>query len=377
MDASSATNLIINYLPQTLTDEEFRSIFINIGPLKSSKIIRDRGTGYSYGFGFVEYQSVEDAQTAISSLNGLQLQNKRIKVAAARVGDNNKGANLYVRNIPRLMTSEAFEMMFSKYGTVVNSRILQEKTTGQSKGVGFVLFETKDMADTAIGHLHGQFPEGFSGNAEVLNITYADDNKGKAKQPSVGAVSGAHGDYAQNFPKYSASNMNMGGNQNFSPRGEMSGFYAERFNEGGSSYYDEYEGNNHFSPMRNNPRQGYGPIVRQNLNSNRYNPMFSRSTSAGPGESAQFQSSNVENEGFILFVYNIGPSANESELWNLFSPYGPVLKVNIIKDQSTKQGKGYGFVTMGAYHDCVAAIDSLNGSPYGKKNLQVSFKNNK
>jgi len=64
--------------------------------------MRDFRTGYSYGFGFVNYQKADDAIRAIQTLNGLQIQNKRIKVSYARPpGEDRKETNLYVTNLPR------------------------------------------------------------------------------------------------------------------------------------------------------------------------------------------------------------------------------------------------------------------------------------
>ena len=85
------TNLIVNYLPQQFTDKEFHELFSKPGQLTASKIIRDRATGYSYGFGFVDYETEEDAANAISMLNGYKIQHKIIKVSYSRMGDNVKG----------------------------------------------------------------------------------------------------------------------------------------------------------------------------------------------------------------------------------------------------------------------------------------------
>lgn len=97
----SKTNLIVNYLPQQMTQEEIRSLFSSIGEVESCKLIRDKVTGkfglnlykctlklrfitgQSLGYGFVNYQRVEDASKAINTLNGLRLQNKQIKVRLA------------------------------------------------------------------------------------------------------------------------------------------------------------------------------------------------------------------------------------------------------------------------------------------------------
>jgi len=84
---------------------------------------------------------------------------------------------------------------------------------------------------------------------------------------------------------------------------------------------------------------------------------------------------NTSDKGYVLFVYNIGTDTDEYALFQLFSPYGAVQRVNVIRDFQKKQGKGYGFVTMVNYDEAVWAIQNLNGYALGgTKPLQVSFK---
>ncbi|EEC17759.1 RNA-binding protein precursor, putative [Ixodes scapularis] len=148
---NSQTNLIINYLPQTLTDEEFRSLFTSIGPIKSSKIVRHKATGYSYGFGFVDYQSIEDAARAVGTLNGLQLQNKKIKVAYARPGGETiKHANLYIRGIPKHYPPEQAEKLFADFGRLIQFRVLKDDSGSGNKGYGSVT-KVNIIRDTSTG----------------------------------------------------------------------------------------------------------------------------------------------------------------------------------------------------------------------------------
>jgi len=66
MDEDNKTNLIVNYLPQTMTQEEIRSLFSSIGEVESCKLIRDKVTvGQSLGYGFVNYHRADDATKAI------------------------------------------------------------------------------------------------------------------------------------------------------------------------------------------------------------------------------------------------------------------------------------------------------------------------
>ncbi|KAI4903213.1 hypothetical protein NFI96_032391, partial [Prochilodus magdalenae] len=76
----SKTNLIVNYLPQNMTQEELKSLFGSIGEIESCKLVRDKITGQSLGYGFVNYVDPKDAEKAINTLNGLRLQTKTIKV---------------------------------------------------------------------------------------------------------------------------------------------------------------------------------------------------------------------------------------------------------------------------------------------------------
>ena len=64
--------LIVNYLPQSLTDEQLCTLFSKIGPVVSAKIIRDLNTNYSYGYGFVEMACFEDAEEAVKQLKGMK-----------------------------------------------------------------------------------------------------------------------------------------------------------------------------------------------------------------------------------------------------------------------------------------------------------------
>jgi RNA recognition motif-containing protein len=76
-----ASNLIVNYLPQTMTEIELRTLFEKIDYVERCKLITNRWNNQSLCYGFVKYAKVESADLAIKSLNGLKLENKIIKVS--------------------------------------------------------------------------------------------------------------------------------------------------------------------------------------------------------------------------------------------------------------------------------------------------------
>jgi RNA recognition motif-containing protein len=80
----SNTNLIVNYLPPTLTADELRMLFESYGDLESCKLCYHKITGQNLCYGFVNFLDKNDAKKAVNDLNGLKIQNKVIKVSFAR-----------------------------------------------------------------------------------------------------------------------------------------------------------------------------------------------------------------------------------------------------------------------------------------------------
>jgi cold-inducible RNA-binding protein len=79
-----ATRLFVGSLPYSTTDDELSKLFAQIGEVASAKVIFDRDTNRSKGFGFVEMNSDEDAKEAIKQLDGSELDGRKIVVNEAR-----------------------------------------------------------------------------------------------------------------------------------------------------------------------------------------------------------------------------------------------------------------------------------------------------
>ncbi|MGA1823585.1 MAG: RNA recognition motif domain-containing protein [bacterium] len=77
-------NIYIGNLSHDVTDEDLREAFESFGRVTSAKIIKDKFSGDSRGFGFVEMSDKSEAQNALNSLNGKELKGRQIKVNEAR-----------------------------------------------------------------------------------------------------------------------------------------------------------------------------------------------------------------------------------------------------------------------------------------------------
>ncbi|HEY1872458.1 MAG TPA: RNA-binding protein [Chitinophagaceae bacterium] len=77
-------NLYVSNLDYSIQDDGLKKMFANYGTVGSAKVILDRTTGKSRGFGFVEMPDKDEATKAISALDGSMSDGKQIKVSEAR-----------------------------------------------------------------------------------------------------------------------------------------------------------------------------------------------------------------------------------------------------------------------------------------------------
>ena len=80
--------LYVGGLPYSVTEGRLRELFSAHGTVESANVISDKFTGQSRGFGFVEMSSGSEAQSAISGLNGTQLDGRTLTVNEAKPRTN-------------------------------------------------------------------------------------------------------------------------------------------------------------------------------------------------------------------------------------------------------------------------------------------------
>ncbi|KAI6228664.1 ELAV-like protein 4 [Aphelenchoides fujianensis] len=399
----SKTNLIINYLPHSMSQDEVRSLFTSMGAIESCKLVRDKVTGQSLGYAFVNYCRAEDAARAQQSLNGLRLQNKQIKVSLARPSHETiKGANLYVSGLPKTMTQPEMEKLFTPFGNIITSRILSDNMTGLSKGVGFVRFDRKNEAENAIEKLNGTTPPGF---VEPLQVKFA-NNPASTSHKAMLQMAQAASALMPLTVLQAANALTPAARRNPAAAGAATGV------AGGPIHHQPQVGRFRYSPITPATLAAAAPVVPSALAAGGLvggmpadllttSALLQMQINAGAQTAAAQQqlaalqqaaaasatsavlpaaagaaapSGSPPAEGYCIFVYNLAPETEESSMWRLFGPFGAVLSVKVIKDFTTNKCKGYGFVSMASYNDAAHAITALNGTQLGNRTLQVSFK---
>lgn len=157
---SGTANIFIKNLDSSIDNKGLHDTFAVFGTVLSCKVVVD-GNGQSKGYGFVQFDQEEAAANAISRLNGMLLNDRKVYVGLfVRQQERNqangspKFTNVYVKNLSETTTDEGLYHIFGKYG-FITSAVVMKDANGKSRCFGFVNFEDPDAAAAAVENLNG------------------------------------------------------------------------------------------------------------------------------------------------------------------------------------------------------------------------------
>jgi len=404
------TNLYVADLPAAASETEVRELFEQYGEVNNCKLVVNHDTGVSRGVAFVLFHHAHEAESAIQGLNGSYYPGSD-KPITVKIKDEPKSQNpdLYVANVPKAMDEDTLKAYFSAYGQVRTCKIVRDANTSASKGIAFVHFSKRKESDDAIAGLHDTRLPGSTQNLIVKPKEPKEDKNAAAAQAAAVGSDPHHamGGYMHDWSGYGYGYPPVAPEAGYtreemvtSPNGEVKRVIhhyvgvppPEMGANGGASAA---------GPKAPGEREnGGGPMRRVGTyGSNRYNPTSATRPEApapppppppygyppaAPGgyhPPGRFTLEDAKNQpAHQLFVYNLGPDADEAALYDLFAPFGAVTKVYPMRDKESNQCKGFGFVEMPSYDAAVLAISALNGMPFKKNNLKplkVDFKTQK
>ncbi|MFH4980042.1 hypothetical protein AB6A40_006751 [Gnathostoma spinigerum] len=158
---SGAGNIFIKNLDKSIDNKAIYDTFSMFGSILSCKVATD-DDGNSKGYGFVHFETEEAAQRAISKVNGMLLEGKKVFVGkfqprAARMREMGETArrftNVFIKNFAEDLDKESLEKLFSKFGTITSCAVMTD-SEGKSKGFGFVAFEKPEDAEKAVNEMN-------------------------------------------------------------------------------------------------------------------------------------------------------------------------------------------------------------------------------
>lgn len=157
---SGSGNIFIKNLDPSIDNKALHDTFSAFGNILSCKVAMDNDV--SKGYGFVHYETLEQAEAAIKAVNGMLLNDRQVFVGlhvsrkereSKLEQQRSKFTNIFVKNIDPSVDEAQFIEMFSAFGPVTSCRLSKDEND-VSKEFGFVNYENHEDAERAVAEMN-------------------------------------------------------------------------------------------------------------------------------------------------------------------------------------------------------------------------------
>ncbi|XP_006502391.1 CUGBP Elav-like family member 3 isoform X4 [Mus musculus] len=410
MKEPDAIKLFVGQIPRHLEEKDLKPIFEQFGRIFELTVIKDKYTGLHKGCAFLTYcarDSALKAQSALHEQKTLPGMNRPIQVKPADSESRGEDRKLFVGMLGKQQTDEDVRKMFEPFGTIDECTVLRGPD-GTSKGCAFVKFQTHAEAQAAINTLHSS--RTLPGASSSLVVKFADTEKerGLRRMQQVATQLGMFSPIALQFGAYSAYTQALMQQQAalvaahsayLSPMATMAAVQMQHMaaisangliatpitpSSGTStppaiaatpvSAIPAALGVNGYSPV---PTQPTGQPAPDALYPNGVHPYPAQSPAA-PVDPLQQAYAGMQHytgpDGCNIFIYHLPQEFTDSEILQMFVPFGHVISAKVFVDRATNQSKCFGFVSFDNPASAQAAIQAMNGFQIGMKRLKVQLK---
>ncbi|KAG2228312.1 hypothetical protein INT45_011104 [Circinella minor] len=359
-------SLYVGELDPTVTEAMLFEVFNMIGPVASIRVCRDAITRRSLGYSYVNFHSSDDAERAIDSLNYSLIKGRPCRImwsqrdpALRKTGNG----NIFIKNLDPQIDNKALHDTFSAFGNILSCKIALDET-GQSKGYGFVHYETEEAAEMAIQKVNGMLLNDrkvFVGHHVSRKERQAKFDELKANFTNV---------YVKNIDGL-VSDEELG--NHFRKYGPVTSVAIAKDDQGVSRGFGFVNFENHEDARK----------AVEALNDTDFNGRtlyVSRAQKKNEREQElrrQYEQARMEKlskyQGVNLYVKNLDDDIDDERLRQEFAVYGVITSAKVMRDDTTGVSRGFGFVCFSEADEATRAITEANGRMLGSKPIYVAL----
>jgi len=359
----ASASLYVGDLNPDVTEANLFENFNSVGAVASIRVCRDAITRRSLGYAYVNFHTVQDAERAIDQLNNQPIKGRPCRIMWSQrdpsLRKSGKG-NVFIKNLDKDIDHKALFDTFSQFGTILSCKIeLDEKN--ESKGYGYIQFQSHDAAEKAIDKVNGKML-----NGKKVFVGSFIPRKERIAQNSTKSFTNI---FVKNLDEKVDDEKLK---EMFSPFGEIKSAAVMRDAEGKSRCF----GFVNFST----PEEAQKAVEELNDKDIEGKTLFvGRAQKKSEREAelrAKFEQLKMDHlskyQGVNLYIKNLDDEVDDEKLRGIFAPFGLITSSKVMRDNKGTS-KGFGFVCFSSPEEATKAVTEMNGKIVGNKPLYVAL----
>lgn len=363
---ATTASLYVGELDASVTEAMLFEMFNMIGPVASIRVCRDAVTRRSLGYAYVNFHNVVDGERALETLNYTLIKGKPCRIMWSQRDPSLRktgSGNVFIKNLDTSIDNKALHDTFSAFGNILSCKIAIDESSGNSKGYGFVHYETEEAAENAIKHVNGMLlndKKVYVGHHIPRKERQAKIEELRSKFTNV---------YVKNLDTEITDDEFTA---MFEAHGPITSALISRDEEGNSKgfgfvNYENFE----------DAHKAVDALNEKDINGK---PLYvGRAQKKAEREEElrrQYEQAKMEKlnkyQGVNLYIKNLDDDIDDERLRQEFSVYGMITSAKIMRDEK-ENSKGFGFVCFSAPDEATKAVTEMNGRMIGSKPIYVAL----
>lgn len=357
-------SLYVGDLDPSITEATLYERFSTAGQVMSIRVCRDQITKQSLGYAYVNFHQPADAERALDTMNFDLLMGRPMRIMWSQRDPALRKSgvgNVFIKNLDRSIDNKALYDTFSTFGNILSCKIMTDEH-GNSKGYGFVHFETNEAAEQAIKNV----------NNMLLNDKKVYVGMFMSKAQRVESYSETTRKFTNVFVKNFGDSMDdVKLKEMFEKYGEITSAVCARGEEGKSRGFGFVNFKEPEAAERAVKALHDSEFNGKKLFVGRFQKRAERSNVLKKMYEERKQERNNRYMGINLYIKNLDDTIDDEKLRKEFVSFGTITSAKVMTENG--RSKGFGFVCFSAPEEATKAVTDMNGRIVGSKPLYVAL----